>query len=163
MKIICDTREQANNFILEAFKKNNIDYEIKKLNIGDYAIEDGDQVPNIVIERKGSLSELISNLTDNKTNIEGKNRFIRMLDKCYKANIRVYLLIECDEGDLYNSIMKKQYRNEIEPNKVRNWIYSLEYTYPNLIIRGCSRGLFASNISSILQYGLKRFNSTKTI
>ena len=67
-KIIIDTREKQIDHILKAFEKNNISYERRALPIGDYIVEGPrGYVPNVVIERKNSIGEIISNLLDTST------------------------------------------------------------------------------------------------
>ena len=69
-KIIIDTREKQTDHIEKAFKKNNIDYIRRALPIGDYIIEGPrGYVPNVVIERKASIDELVGNLLDKATQI----------------------------------------------------------------------------------------------
>ena len=82
-KIICDTREQKNQHILKYFQKNNIEYKIKKVEEGDYKIEDQD---NICIERKGNLDEIMANIT--------QARFKRELQRAKQKGIKLIVLIE---------------------------------------------------------------------
>lgn len=83
MKIICDTREQKNQHILKYFQKNNIEYKIKKVDEGDYKIEDRD---NICIERKATLQEITSNII--------QPRFKRELERSKVKGIHLIVLIE---------------------------------------------------------------------
>ena len=83
MKIICDTRERKNQHILKHFQKNNIEYKIKKIDEGDYKIEDRD---NICIERKATLQEITSNII--------QPRFKRELERSKAKGIHLIVLIE---------------------------------------------------------------------
>ena len=83
MKIICDSREQKNQHILKYFQKNNIEYKIKKVDEGDYKIEDQD---NICIERKATLQEITSNII--------QPRFKRELERSKAKGIHLIVLIE---------------------------------------------------------------------
>lgn len=97
MVVLVDTREQENRHILEFFDKKKIQYKSKKLDFGDYSFmlpampEFGINKPlmfdnEIVVERKGSLTELSGNLTD------GRERFEKELIR--KQDARFYLMIE---------------------------------------------------------------------
>lgn len=57
--ILCDTRERKNKKILEYFDKNNIDYIISKLDVGDYMIYKN---YSTIIDKKDGLLELAGNL-----------------------------------------------------------------------------------------------------
>ncbi len=97
MVVLVDTREQENKHILEFFNKKKVKYKNKKLDYGDYSFmlpempELGILKPlffdnEIVIERKGSLTELSGNLT------EGRERFEKELIR--KKDSKFYLMIE---------------------------------------------------------------------
>lgn len=83
MKIICDTREQKNQHILKYFEKNNIEYETKKVDEGDYKLEGDD---TICIERKGNLDEIMANIT--------QARFKRELERAKQKGVKLIVLIE---------------------------------------------------------------------
>lgn len=161
-KILIDTREQENKHIINVLDKNKIPYEKRTLKIGDYALEDrGGNIFPVVVERKNGLTEILGNLCDKKDG-KGLTRFERELEKAYRGNIKMFLLVEVEEGDLYNACIRKQYRNKIDNGKqVYNWLSSLEYRYPNLKIIGTRRELMASLIVNILQYGTKRLGENK--
>ncbi len=58
-EIICDTREQ-DTLIQDTLIKNGIQATREKLNTGDYAIRyQKEYIPNILIERKAGLDELL--------------------------------------------------------------------------------------------------------
>lgn len=154
-KIIIDSREKENKHIIEAFKKNNIEFDTRGLPIGDYIIEGGHKyVPNVAIERKGSLDELIGNLLDTATKDEkGNNRFVRELIRANQCNKKVILLIE--NGNYYKDLLIGNYRSKIKPRAIRGMIISLEAKYPNLSIVGIDKELVGSYIHSILYYRLR--------
>lgn len=81
MVILIDTREQKNAHITAWFDKKNIKWKNKALKQGDYSffIESNETLGiskdlyfdrEIVIERKGSLEELSSNLTKERDRLE---------------------------------------------------------------------------------------------
>lgn len=83
MVILVDTREQENTHILSYFDQKKIPYESKKLDFGDYSVRlphneefglfrDLYFADSVVVERKGSLSELAGNLTKDRTRFESE-------------------------------------------------------------------------------------------
>lgn len=81
MVILVDTREQANSHITDFLNKNKIKFKSKKLDFGDYSVmiprdpelgimKDTFFDDEIVIERKGSLTELSGNLTKDRERFE---------------------------------------------------------------------------------------------
>ena len=103
--IIIDTREQ-NLHILKQIESMGIQYVRRKLDYGDYSFEIGDisYEHKIVIERKGSLDEIIGNFT------KGRERFRKEFER--SKGCRVILMIEATmeqlEAHQYRSRMKCQ-------------------------------------------------------
>lgn len=153
--VVIDTREKNIEHIVRAFEKNNIKYERRTLPTGDYIIEGPrGYVPNVVIERKASIDELVGNLLDTATKDEnGNNRFIRELIRAKKANKKFILLIEDEK--FYINLLTGNYRSKINPRAARGMIMSLEAKYPNLGIMPIEKKLSGSYIHSILYYCLR--------
>ena len=86
--IIVDSREKKWDHIRKYFEVNGIQYEVKKLDAGDYfSTDQGD----IVVDRKQNLQEICSNLSKGDSNI------IRFVNECKRAKekrIRLVVLIE---------------------------------------------------------------------
>lgn len=70
--ILIDTREQENKHILQALERYNINYEIRKLDIGDYSFTFGgrDFSMSCAAERKASVDELYGNVIHDRGRIE---------------------------------------------------------------------------------------------
>lgn len=154
-KVIVDTREKNIEHIIKAFEKNNIKYERRALPIGDYIVESLEgYVPNIVIERKASIDELVGNLLDTSTKDEnGNNRFIRELIRAKRANKKFILLIEDEK--FYINLLKGNYRSNMNSKAAKGMIMSLQAKYPNLTIVWMNKKEVASYIHSILYYSLR--------
>lgn len=154
-KIVVDTREKNVNHIIKAFEKNNIHYERRSLPIGDYIIEGSSgYVPNVTIERKANIDELIANLLDKSTVDEnGNNRFARELIRAKKANKKFILLIEDEK--FYINLLTGNYRSKVNPRAAKGLIISLEAKYPNLNIVWVNKKEVASYIYNILFYTLR--------
>lgn len=114
MVVVVDTREQANDHILNYFEKKKIPYKLQKLDVGDYAcmipaneeygiVRDIYLHDSIVIERKGSLEELSSNLTRERNRIE---------EEFTKAKGKVMLMIE---NATYEDIVNHNYNTKYDP------------------------------------------------
>lgn len=153
--IIIDTREKNIEHIIKAFEKNNIKYERRALPIGDYIIEGSSgYVPNVVIERKASIDELIGNLLDTATKDEnGNNRFTRELIRAKKANKKFILLIEDEK--FYINMLTGNYRSKVNPRAAKGMIMSLQAKYSNLSIMPIEKKLAGSYIHSVLYYALR--------
>lgn len=115
MVILVDSREQKNGHILDYFKRQDISYQITKLDYGDYAFmlpasAAGQDIffhRDCVIERKGSLEELSGNLAQNRERFEAE--FLRAgNDGC-----KTYLMVEAPGG--YSDIIGHKYRTEFTP------------------------------------------------
>ena len=153
-KILTDSREKRNEYILQAFKKHNVEYEIKKLNFGDYVIVDETGFsPNLVIERKSSLDELIGNIFEKCDEGISKNRIHREITRCISTNTRMIILIE--DPHWYQKLLKGDYRSKAKPQAVTGLIMSLKAKYPYyLSIIGIDKEYAASFIHNTLKYEL---------
>lgn len=88
MIVICDSRERCWSHIEWYFKEHNIPYRVEKLDTGDYFNPDN---PSVVIDRKGDISEVFSNLSNGKNNII---RFTKECKRAKKSKLRFIVLIE---------------------------------------------------------------------
>lgn len=154
-KIVIDTREKSIDHVAKVFEKNNVKYERRGLPIGDYIIEGpSGYVPNVVIERKASIDELIGNLLDTATKDEkGNNRFARELIRAKQANKKFILLIEDEK--FYINLLTGNYRSKVNPKAAKGMIMSLGAKYPNLTIVPIDKKLAGSYIHSVLYYSLR--------
>lgn len=84
--IICDTREQKNEHILDYFDRNGIEHRIQKLDTGDYMLEGS---PGLTIDRKRNLGELCGNLFS-----RDRGRFWREIRRAQETGIKMIVLIE---------------------------------------------------------------------
>ena len=111
MVCICDTREQ-NLHILHKLDALKIPYTRRKLNFGDYSFEvDGKSYENqIVIERKGSLDEIIGNFT------KGRERFKREFER--SKGCKVILMVEATMEQLE----AHQYRSRMMPSDLKSFL-----------------------------------------
>lgn len=102
--LIVDSREKQWKHIKKYLDSNNIPYQVKKLDVGDYFNTNN---PIVVIDRKANLQEVCSNL------MTGKENFHRFAKECRRARdlkIRFIVLIE---GTDCNSISDvKQWRSK---------------------------------------------------
>ena len=93
MKIWIDTREkpQAIRNIIAYFDKNNIEWVKAKLDTGDYMVEGH---PELVVDRKQSLSEISHNLLS-----PDRGRFYREVRRARAFGIRLVIL--CEHGGIH--------------------------------------------------------------
>ena len=95
MKVIIDSREKKCDHIKAWFEKNGIEYEVKKLDVGDYMLTDN---PKISVDKKQNLSELSRNLT----NKADHSRFWKEVRRAREQGIKLYIL--CEHGGKIKSI-----------------------------------------------------------
>ena len=91
MKIIIDTREkpQAIKSIKATFERLGVEYEVRKLDTADYM---NPEKPEILVDRKQNLSEVISNLGNKKS------RFYRECERANAEGKRLIVLVEHGKG-----------------------------------------------------------------
>ena len=87
MVIIVDTREKPRAIvkILAEFEKQGIHVVRRALNFADYWNPDR---PEVIIDRKQSLGEVVSNVTQQRA------RFLREVERCNRAGCHMIVLIE---------------------------------------------------------------------
>lgn len=130
MLIICDSREKwthpgsTDTHISAYFDRHGIEWEVRKLDIGDYMI---DGHPKVVIDRKGSLSELATNLMNRKDSA----RFWREVRRAHEQNVK--LIVLCEQGGKIKSINDvSQWKSKYSPVTGRRLIdemVKLEHSY----------------------------------
>lgn len=116
--ILVDTREKDSS-IQNELSARGIPFIKTKLNYGDYSfIYSGNSYENqVVIERKGSLDEIIGNFTTGRKRFE--NEFKRA------RGCKVYLMVEADAIDIQN----KKYRSRMSPNDLRRFFNTWCYKF----------------------------------
>lgn len=95
MKLIVDSREKKWEHIAEYFEKQGIEYEVRKLDVGDYIIEGQS---GISVDRKRNLAELSRNLMNPKDH----SRFWKEIRRAREQGIKLYIL--CEHGGKIKSI-----------------------------------------------------------
>ena len=112
MVVLIDTREQDNGHLIRYFDQKKIPYESKKLDYGDYSVllpkneelgvnRDIFFDNSVIVERKGSLSELAGNLTKDRTRFESE------LIRAKGTNIALMI-----ENATYSDLVMGRYRSE---------------------------------------------------
>ena len=115
LTVLVDTREKDNRHILDYFTKKNIPFKKKALSQGDYSfyIPKNDSLSitrdyyfdkEVCIERKGSLEEVSSNLS------QQRDRFEKELS-IYKGNM-ILLIENANYSDIIDGKYKTQYNKK---------------------------------------------------
>ena len=87
MKIIIDSREKKYDHVKKWFSENGIDFEVKKLDVGDYQIKGH---PKISVDRKQNLEELSRNLMNRKDH----SRFWKEVRRANENGVKLVVLTE---------------------------------------------------------------------
>lgn len=122
MKLICDSREKKNAHILAYFDRNGIQYEIRKLDVGDYMVDGG----SVTVDTKRSIDELASNMLNPKDHA----RFWREVKRAKDSGVHLVILVETNR---YKSIpdlasWKSKY-SRISGRSVMDAIYRCHISY----------------------------------
>ena len=154
MIILTDSREKDNLHITDFFDKKGVAHMSKALEFGDYSfilpankelgiVKDIYFDKEIVIERKGSLTELAGNLT------KDRERFEKELIK--KKAAKMYLLIE-DAN--WQDVNKGTYRSEYKPQSFLATLYAYMARY-NISIDFTTKELAGQFIRFTFRYYLR--------
>ena len=84
MVICVDSREKKNSHILDWFDKHGIEYEVKKLDVGDYMIDGG----VISVDTKRSIDELSTNMLNRADHARFWQKFPHISDSPSFLSIR---------------------------------------------------------------------------
>lgn len=126
--IVVDSRENANQHVLDYFTAKKIPYITQKLDFADYTCflpanpEFGiirDTYINCFVERKGSIEEVSGNLSEDRTRIESE--FLRA-----KGN-RLILMIEESSG--LEKIIEHKYNTQYNEKSFLASLFSFGHRY----------------------------------
>lgn len=150
-----DSREKwtqpnsTDTHIKDYFDRHGIEWEVRKLDVGDYMI---DGQPNIVVDRKQSLSEVATNLMNRKDS----SRFWREIRRAHEQGIQFVVL--CEHGGHIKTINDvPKWRSQYSPVTGRRLIDEMirvEYAY-GVIWRFCSKRSTGKRIIEILKESVK--------
>ena len=144
MKIIIDSREKKCDHIKAWFDKNGVEYEVKKLDVGDFMFPDN---PKVSVDRKQNLSELSRNLT----NKADHSRFWKEVRRAREQGIKLYIL--CEHGGKIKSIQDVSLWNDkysgVNGRHLMDVIYKLHIGW-DVEILFCDKRCTARKIIEIL-------------
>lgn len=148
--IIIDSREKKFEHIEHYLKKNGIQYEIRKLDTGDYFNTDN---PSVVIDRKANLQEVCTNLSSGKSNY---SRFVRECRRAFEDHIRFVVLIE---GTNYKEVKDiKNWQSKFSRHNGRwlsNEMFRLTMAY-KVEWKFCRKNETPKQILEVLEYDQRR-------
>lgn len=148
MKITIDSREKKCDHIKAYFDKHGIDYEIRKLDEGDYQI---DGQPNLTVDRKKDMQEMYNCV------VNDKSRFMKEVRRCHDKGIKLIVLIE--HGVQIKSLAdvpnwKPKY-GTISSREIAERLYRLHISY-GVEILFCSKRQTAKKIIEILTQNIDK-------
>lgn len=148
MKIIIDSREKKCDHIKKWFDKHGIEYEIKKLDVGDYQVDGNTAVS---IDRKQNLAELSKNLM----NKADHSRFWKEIRRAKEQNIKLFIL--CEHGGKIKQIQDVVLWNDkysgVSGRSLMDVIYRLHIGW-GVEILFCSKQQTAKKIIEILSQNI---------
>lgn len=144
--IICDTREKTNQNVLSYFERHNVNYQVKKVDTGDYVNTD---MMGVVVERKKNLNELLTNLCSKKDT----SRFWREVRRAKEENIKMIVL--CEHGGKIRSIKdvaswKSKY-SRVTGKQLMEEIYKVHIAY-GVEFLFCDKRSTGKRILELLSY-----------
>ena len=144
--IVVDTREKKWDHIRKYFEANGIEFEIKKLDAGDYfSTDQGD----VVVDRKQNLQELCGNLS------KGNGNIIRFTNECRRAKeqgIRLVVLIEGTNCQTVKDVSGWKSKYTKHSGKwLTDKMFNLTVSY-NVEWQFCKKNETAAKILEILKY-----------
>lgn len=160
-KILIDTREKRYQHIETHFREKEVNYEFRKLDIGDYQIEatleNGEiYIPKIAIERKANLDELLQNLLEQQKLRNGKlcTRIEAELMRAFSNKIDLKIIIQ--DNLWFRNIEYHNFRTNINVPFAKALITDIEAKYsPFVSVQGIEKGLIGDKILLMLTRQLK--------
>lgn len=148
--IVVDSREKKWDHIRKYFEANGIEFEIKKLDAGDYfSTDQGD----VVVDRKQNLQELCGNLS------KGNGNIIRFINECRRAKeqgIRLVVLIEGTNCQTVKDVSGWKSKYTKHSGKwLTDKMFNLTVSY-NVEWQFCKKNETATKILEILKYDSRR-------
>lgn len=144
--IIVDSREKKWDHIRKYFEENGIEFEVKKLDVGDYFSTDQG---NVVVDRKQNLQELCGNLSKGDCNI------IRFTNECRRAKEKGIRLVVLIEGTACQNVKDVSGWKSKYSKHSGKWLtdkmFNLTVSY-NVEWRFCKKSETAAKILEILKY-----------
>lgn len=145
--ILCDSREQVNQEIVDYLDKKKIRHVTRALETGDYSAMLGDMTfeDEVVIERKANLDEIAGNFTN------GRDRFEREFIRAKANGIKVFLIIE---NASWTDILLHNYRSDLKPQSFLATLLSWQARF-NVTVTFCKPSETGQIIHATLYYWIR--------
>jgi len=149
MVIICDSREQRGEHVIEFCEKHLIPYRIEKIDSGDYSFA----LPNyehllldysILVERKSGWDEIAQNFT------KGRERFTREFERVPETSA-IHIVVE---NATWTKMINESYRSRLPHKSFMASLFAWNARY-DCPIWTCTRNQAPLIIYEILYYGLR--------
>ena len=152
--VIVDSRENANQHIIDFFNKKKIPYAVEKLPFGDYSCKikagsfEGQErdiyfTNDFVIERKSGIDELANNLKDDAARLKKELAHLNM----YQIRYLIYV----EDLNFEENLRQNNFRSQYDPFTLMQRLYKgIEAEY-NTVIVPVDKKIIASKIYYNLQ------------
>ena len=136
--VIVDSRENANQHIIDFFNKKKIPYAVEKLPFGDYSCKikagsfEGQErdiyfTNDFVVERKANIDEICGNLKDDAARLK------KELAHLNKHDIEFYIFLEDENYEL--NLRNSNYMSQYDAFTLMQRIYKgIEAEYNTMVI-----------------------------
>lgn len=155
--LVCDSREKWTqhekpmpNSIGDWFLRHGVEYQVRKLDVGDYMLEGG----FVTIDRKQNLDELAKNLTNPKD----RSRFYKEIRRSKEKGLKMIILCECGGNvkSIPDVVMWRSEHSPVTGRVLMERIYQVHISY-GVEFLFCDKRSTAKRILELL--GI--YNSTK--
>ena len=138
-----DSREKKNKNITDYFDRNHIEYEIRKLDTGDYMSSDN---PFVSVDKKFGLGEIAGNLCSKDC-----SRFYREVRRAKENGIKLIFLIEEPNIKSLADVSSWQSKySRISGNRLQAEMYRVGIAY-NIQFEFCSKRSTGKRIVELLE------------
>ena len=137
-----DSRERKNDNITKYFDRHKIEYEVIKLDVGDYMVSDN---PKISIDKKYGLEEIAGNLCT-----KDSSRFYREVRRAKENGIKLIVLVESSKiKSLQDVASWKSKYSRLSGSRLQAEMYRIGISY-NIQFEFCSKRSTGKRIMELL-------------
>ena len=137
-----DSREKKNDNITKYFDRHKIEYEVIKLDVGDYMVSNNSKIS---IDKKYGLEEIAGNLCT-----KDSSRFYREVRRAKESGIKLIILVESSKIKSLQDVASWQSKySRLSGSRLQAEMYRLGIAY-NITFEFCSKKSTGKRIIELL-------------